>query len=856
MKKLLLSVLALIPVMGFAAEFTSPGNGTTYTLKSLSEIDTCGITLESEGVYVMTEDVNISNGDFFNLESGVTLKMGDGVQFYADGGVQMNCTSTTTITRNAETDLPYGFYIATETPTDTMYVNNVKFEYVGLRTWFVGQTKFTNCEFVNNNGKNSSSGALVFAPSDGSHIVKNCKFITNQVPAIGVGANVLLGLVIEDCYFEDNNTDNTNKPQINITVGGENDIVIKNCELVGNKRNKVGGISVANMLGMAGTNNVTIEGNRITDHRYGMTFTNGPMNLVIKDNVMTDNKYETNPMNGGSGISLYDPYAVQDVYIEGNSIEGSLWGVTVIGGGNVNMGKTFNPNAADYNPGKNKFHNNGNGGVLYDLYNNGKSTIFAQGNTWGVEEQTNELIETVISHNNDDASLGAVIYSTKNATSFTSPGDGTTYSLKTLSEIDTCGVMLIAENTYLMTHDVTISANDSFKMDNGVTLNMSSTNTLRIEGSSDFACTDSTTITRCAKSELPKGVYLATEDPTATIRFENMHFEYAGVRAWVECAVELNNCSFKYNNGKNSSSGALSLAKSGSTYKVTNCKFIQNEVPAIGGGANMATGILIENCYFEDNNTKNSNKPQLNLTVGGDNDVIIRNNTLKGAQRTKVGAIAVANLMGLSGTNNVIIEGNYMDNHRYGITTNGALNARIINNKMIDNKYETNPMNGGSGISIYDSNYAQDVYIEGNHIEGSLWGITVIGGKNVNIGKTADPSASDYNPGKNVFINNGNNDKLYDLYNNGTNTIYAQGNTWNVDEQTAEKIETVITHKTDNESLGLVIYMSEDNAVEGIEIDNSNAPVEYFNLQGVKVTNPDNGLFIKVQGNKVSKVAL
>lgn len=33
-----------------------------------------------------------------------------------------------------------------------------------------------------------------------------------------------------------------------------------------------------------------------------------------------------------------------------------------------------------------------------------------------------------------------------------------------------------------------------------------------------------------------------------------------------------------------------------------------------------------------------------------------------------------------------------------------------------------------------------------------------------------------------------------------------------------------------------------------------NAPVEYFNLQGVRVANPENGLYIKRQGNKVEKV--
>ena len=48
------------------------------------------------------------------------------------------------------------------------------------------------------------------------------------------------------------------------------------------------------------------------------------------------------------------------------------------------------------------------------------------------------------------------------------------------------------------------------------------------------------------------------------------------------------------------------------------------------------------------------------------------------------------------------------------------------------------------------------------------------------------------------------------------------------------------------------ITISESTAVEGIEIEEGEAV--YYNLQGVKVANPENGVFIKVQGNKASKV--
>lgn len=48
---------------------------------------------------------------------------------------------------------------------------------------------------------------------------------------------------------------------------------------------------------------------------------------------------------------------------------------------------------------------------------------------------------------------------------------------------------------------------------------------------------------------------------------------------------------------------------------------------------------------------------------------------------------------------------------------------------------------------------------------------------------------------------------------------------------------------------------SETSALENIAVD-ADAPVEYFNLQGVRVENPSNGLFIRRQGSAVSKVII
>ena len=50
----------------------------------------------------------------------------------------------------------------------------------------------------------------------------------------------------------------------------------------------------------------------------------------------------------------------------------------------------------------------------------------------------------------------------------------------------------------------------------------------------------------------------------------------------------------------------------------------------------------------------------------------------------------------------------------------------------------------------------------------------------------------------------------------------------------------------------------EDDTLTGVESVKAeeNAPVEYYNLQGVKVACPENGMYIKKQGGRTSKVVL
>ena len=79
------------------------------------------------------------------------------------------------------------------------------------------------------------------------------------------------------------------------------------------------------------------------------------------------------------------------------------------------------------------------------------------------------------------------------------------------------------------------------------------------------------------------------------------------------------------------------------------------------------------------------------------------------------------------------------------------------------------------------------------------------------------------------------------------------GKEWTTEE--GKSVTSVVFTTTANTQINTITvnYENTETGVEGVEVEND-ATVEYYNLQGVKVNNPANGIFIKVQGNKASKV--
>lgn len=438
------------------------------------------------------------------------------------------------------------------------------------------------------------------------------------------------------------------------------------------------------------------------------------------------------------------------------------------------------------------------------------------------------------------------------AIEYITPGNGAIITPASLASITQSGVTDEGEGVYCFANDVNVAAADVFSIAGAKVLKLKDGVVITVNGKSDFEAPSDArlTVTRASETDFPSGIRMLNETSTPA-SFKNIDFEYAGLHNFSTTGFDIDNCTFTACNGKLSSIAALALGSTDADFNISYCSFTDCTVPAIGGGANAYCGINITGCTFVNNNTQNTNKPQINITVGGDRQVTIRNCKIQGAGLNKVGGIAVGNLLNKTGDNKVIIENCEITEHRYGITGVGAMNIEIRNNMLVGNNHETNAMNGGSGISLSGYGYGLNSTISGNRIERSLWGVTLIQCADVNLGQVGNADS----PGGNVFKDNANGGTPYDLYNNGTTTVYAQLNTWSVPEQTAEEIEKVIFHKTDDARLGEVIYMpaADPAGIADVVSDAEAAPATWFDLLGRPVENPGHGTYIRVQGAKVTK---
>ena len=394
MKKILLFLIAIITIVINAhGQWVSPGLGATYTMPDLVDV-TNGVVTNNGTTFTVNADLTISAGDVLLIDNSVIRIDAPGVLITINGS--MNCVHTgdrVKLYGTQQNQFSMLFENATGCNIKKMYFS----DGAGIRV-IESDVTFDDVKFVyfTRDYSNSVINILNCNPT-----IKDCYFMLNEGSAIGSPVNGQASPQILNCEFDTNVTDEVNAPQINLGPGGNDTI-----RIVGNEiytimaQHYVGGISIADLMGM-GETKVLLKDNIVKDNRYGYNQQGQTISSVIEGNQFIDNNHEDNPMNGGSGISIYGYTTNNKAVLRNNVITGNLWGITAIYYHDIDMG-------TEDDWGNNEIHDNGNGGVIYDLYNNSTCDLMAVGNDWGTT--TLERIEEHIYHQNDDPTLGLVTF--------------------------------------------------------------------------------------------------------------------------------------------------------------------------------------------------------------------------------------------------------------------------------------------------------------------------------------------------------------------------------------------------------------------------------------------------------------
>lgn len=394
MKRFLPILLLTIGLNTFLnAQWTSPGNGTTYTLPDLVTVSDGVVTIGPDG-FLINADLTISTNDVLLIDNQVSRIDAPGVLVTINGS--MTCTNTNDRVKF------YGgesnpFSIRFENASDCLIQKMYFSDGAGIKL-IESDVTFDDVKFVFFTTDYAHSVIDVF---NCNPVIHNCIFILNDGPAVGSPANGQSSPRITNCTF-DCNSDKSSNPQVNLGPGGTDTIFIANNVFDGTYdiNDHVGGLSIADLMGV-GSTKVILKNNTFKYGRYGYNQQGQNISSVIEGNQFIDNNYESNPMNGGSGISIYGYSTNNKAILRNNVITGNLWGITAIYYHDIDMG-------TEDDWGHNEIHDNGNGGVIYDLYNNSSCDLMAVGNDWGTIDEA--VIENHIFHQADDPSFGLVTY--------------------------------------------------------------------------------------------------------------------------------------------------------------------------------------------------------------------------------------------------------------------------------------------------------------------------------------------------------------------------------------------------------------------------------------------------------------
>jgi hypothetical protein len=390
---------------------------------------------------------------------------------------------------------------------------------------------------------------------------------------------------------------------------------------------------------------------------------------------------------------------------------------------------------------------------------------------------------------------------------YTSPNLGQKLTLNTLLQ---AGAITKTGNEYFVNQALTLDANDTLYIPTNETIKVGAGILLTIKGALIVNPPDSVKFT---SSTTTNWHTLKFDNSTKVSKLDHTIIEKSsGVRV-LTSALQMDSCIVRFNDRVNQS-GAINVSGN-QPVTVTNSKIYRNSRAAIMSPTNGASLVIRNNWIFE-NGVEPGNYPQINLGPASTSaPIIVTGNTIIGIDATtnNSGGIALSNLLGTANISTFLVEKNIIRKNRYGITiTGGNIRGYIKRNTLEYNNVNPNVMTGGSGINFYNTSASQQVVAARNIIRYNSWGITIQSGTTVAAGPKPSlgriGSTDTANVGMNQIYNNynvGTSGQIWDLYNNTTDSIYAENNYWGTSNLT--DIESHIFHKVDAAANGFVDFM-------------------------------------------------
>ncbi|MCC2547499.1 T9SS type A sorting domain-containing protein [Hymenobacter sp. BT175] len=419
MKRILLLLLLLaLGLTQSYAQYQTPGTGRRYSLAQLAALSG-GYVTQAGGSWLINDTIRLAATDSLLITTNETIRVAAGALITIDGKLLVNPPDSVKFTAQNGA-APWHSLWFTGTSTGSALRRTIIEQGCGVRV--VSSTVVINrCIFRQNvarlGTRQISNGALTLSGSSGNayNVVENCRFVRNARSAIISPANVLTRPFIDNCTFIENNTDNGNYPQINLGPSDAPRIVVRNCTVVGSvATNMGGGIAISNLLGGGAVTRATIIYNTVRRNRYGIAIVGNNIQTQIIQNLVENNNTNPSALTGGSGLNFQGD-RTQRGTVARNIIRGNLWGVTLqkpsptaLRGPRISFGNPANLSTDTADVGLNQLFNNGNGGQVYDLYNNTPDSVMARNNWWGTAVAA--VVETHIYHKADEATLGFVDY--------------------------------------------------------------------------------------------------------------------------------------------------------------------------------------------------------------------------------------------------------------------------------------------------------------------------------------------------------------------------------------------------------------------------------------------------------------